>query len=210
MSYNDNSNKIGIQALQNAKNNINKKCKLGINYCLYNVQEWYELGHFYSSAINQWKALKKQHKGDKSAPAGTPVFFQGGKYGHIAIATGTGENIISTDYPNKAYVCNTTISAIEKGWGYAYLGWSENMCDNKTIYTKPKTITPAKTTTQTYKTYTAKTKTKMFKKPSTKSPALKNGKKIYRKKGYKITAKPYNREWLLTSKKHYYLTKRFK
>ena len=203
----DNINKKGVSALKRAKSQVGKKCLLGVNYCLYNVQEWFKSPHIYPSAISQWNNIDKKykHKNDKTAPNGTPVFFKGGKYGHIAIATGVNQNIVSTDFPNKSYVNITTIDKLCKGWGYEYLGWTETISINTFIYTKK-----SATVSSSYKTYEAKAKTKVFEKPNTKYPLIKNRKKIWRKKCYKIKAKVYSANWLITNKGNYYLKKRFK
>jgi surface antigen len=204
MSIN-NINKIGMDALKNAKACVNKKCKLGVGYCLYNVQEWYKSPHVYASAISQWNNIpaSKKHINDKLPPNGVPVFFKGGNFGHIAVATGTKQNIVTTDYPNKGYVNISTIDKICSAWGYTYLGWSEIISKDTDIYTKAKVIID-------YKTYKCTTKTKVFKTADLKNPLIKNGKKIYRKIGYKITAYLYNKNWLKTKAGNYYYKKRFK
>jgi hypothetical protein len=202
-----NINNLGISALKRAKAQVSKKCKLGINYCLYNVQEWYKTEHVYSSAKSQWDniAENKKHRGDKNPPNGVPVFFLGGAFGHIAIATGTNQNVVSTDLPNKGYIGISTIEKVEKAWGYKYLGWSESISKNDICYTKA----PANTQL-IYKTYKAKIKTKVFIEPNLKKPLVKNGKKIFRDKGYKITATAFGTDWVKTLKGNFYYKKRFK
>jgi hypothetical protein len=205
-----NSNELGLKAIKRAKAQVNKKCKLGVNYCLYNVQEWFKCGHYFVSAIEQWNKTsnKNKVKNDRQAPKGTPVFFSGGKFGHIALATGTGENIVSTDFPNRAYIGITTISKLEKAWGYSYLGWTKTIGNNTLIYSTPKTTTTAPAVK--YETYIAIKMTKVFKEPSTKKPLIKNNKKIFRQKGYTIKAYAYSKNWLKTSKGNYYIKNRFK
>jgi hypothetical protein len=211
-----NDNEKGVSALKRAKAQVGKKCLLGINYCLYNVQEWFKSGHYWASAIEQWNKTKDTNKvkNDKKPPKGTPVFFEGGKYGHIAIATGTGENIVSTDYPNKGYIGITTISKLAKAWGYKYLGWTKTIGNNTTIYTAPKNNNNNNNNNTSpvvkLEKYICIKKTKMFKSPNTKSPLLKNGKKVFRDKGYTIKAYAYSKNWLKTNKGNYYIKKRFK
>ncbi|MFF1633981.1 hypothetical protein [Leifsonia sp. NPDC058248] len=72
-----------------------------------------------------WIYSKMQHPGDRTPPAGAPVYFSGSD-GHIAIATGQGDQVRSTEWP-WGHVGTTTISAIEKAWGRTYYGWTGDM-----------------------------------------------------------------------------------
>jgi hypothetical protein len=72
-----------------------------------------------------WIYSKMQHPGDRTPPAGAPVYFSGSD-GHIAIATGKGEEVRSTEWP-WGHVGTTTISAIEQAWGRTYYGWTGDM-----------------------------------------------------------------------------------
>ncbi|KAK3813029.1 MAG: hypothetical protein J3Q66DRAFT_412384 [Benniella sp.] len=79
----------------------------------------------FTSAWVHWQSTpaKYKHVGDRNAPAGALVFFQGGKYGHIAISTG-GANLISTDIGGAGTLTRSTIGTIEKKWGQKYVGWT--------------------------------------------------------------------------------------
>jgi hypothetical protein len=69
-----------------------------------------------------WIYSKMQHPGDRHPPAGAPVYFSGSD-GHIAIATGNGDQVRSTEWP-WGHVGTTSISAIEQAWGRTYYGWT--------------------------------------------------------------------------------------
>lgn len=85
-------------------------------------------GRSYSGFTSAWvhwndTPNKYKHKGDRNPPAGALVFFQGGKYGHIAISTG-GANLISTDIGGAGTLTRSTIGTIESKWGQKYVGWT--------------------------------------------------------------------------------------
>ncbi|KAF9954215.1 hypothetical protein BGZ72_004750 [Mortierella alpina] len=72
----------------------------------------------FTSAWVHWNQTpaRYKHVGSRNAPAGALVFFQGGKYGHIAISTG-GDKLISTDIGGAGTLTRSTIGAIESKWG---------------------------------------------------------------------------------------------
>jgi hypothetical protein len=72
-----------------------------------------------------WSYSKMQHPGDRTPPAGAPVYFSGSD-GHIAIATGNGDQVRSTEWP-WGHVGTSSISAIEQAWGRTYYGWTGDM-----------------------------------------------------------------------------------
>lgn len=55
-------------------------------------------------------------------PAGAPVFWSGGTYGHVALSLGNGY-VRSTDWPSKGYVGNVLITRLSSAWGKRYRGW---------------------------------------------------------------------------------------
>ena len=65
----------------------------------------------------------KNRRGDQSPPAGAPVYWAGGKHGHIAISMGNG-TVRSTDWPAKGQVGDVSIPRITSAWGITYRGWS--------------------------------------------------------------------------------------
>lgn len=72
-------------------------------------------------------ATQKVYAG--TPPAGAPVYFAGGKHGHIVISRGGG-GIRSTDWPRLGVLGNTTINDICRDWGIRYLGWSRSYANH--------------------------------------------------------------------------------
>lgn len=78
------------------------------------------------SAIAAWNNARYKHRSSPSSvPAGVPVFWSGGSYGHTALSTGGG-NVISTDYPVMGRVGRGTIAGISRDWNKHFLGWTED------------------------------------------------------------------------------------
>ncbi|KAF9114756.1 hypothetical protein BGW39_003262, partial [Mortierella sp. 14UC] len=73
----------------------------------------------FPSASVHWQSTptRYKHVGDRNAPAGALVFFQGGKDDYIAISTG-GLNLISTDIGGTGTLTRSTIGTIESKWGH--------------------------------------------------------------------------------------------
>ena len=94
-----------------------------VGMCLYYVQEWFGAPHRFPDAISQWHHTG-QHGG---TPAyGTPVFYAGGRHGHIAISIGDGK-IISTDAPSNGRVGVVDLHWPTRRWGHQYVGWGDTL-----------------------------------------------------------------------------------
>ena len=65
----------------------------------------------------------RQRRGGTNAPAGAPVYWGGGKHGHIALSVGGGK-VRSTDWPEKGKVGEVSIERMTKAWKLTYRGWS--------------------------------------------------------------------------------------
>lgn len=74
-----------------------------------------------------YAATQKETVGNP--PAGAPVYWSGGRYGHIAISLGNGY-VRSTDYPNKGQVGTVAIYLITRQWGLNYRGWSRSYANH--------------------------------------------------------------------------------
>ncbi len=68
-------------------------------------------------------ARAKSRRTDQNPPAGAPVYWAGGKHGHIAISVGGGV-VRSTDWPEKGRVGDVKIATMTSSWGITYRGWS--------------------------------------------------------------------------------------
>ena len=80
------------------------------------------------SAIKAWQKIPKAHKvaGGKpsDAPRGALIYFEGGKYGHVAVAIGkkTSNSCLSNDYVKRGAI-NRAPREFPR-WGIRYVGWS--------------------------------------------------------------------------------------
>lgn len=98
-------------------------CRVGM--CLWTVQEWFQAPHEFPSAIAQWEGARLKHPGDRNPPVGVPVFYSGGRSGHIAISTGHG--IRSTDATHPGQVSEVDIDWPQREWGHVYVGWAADL-----------------------------------------------------------------------------------
>lgn len=75
-------------------------------------------------ANHSWTyAQQKMYSG--TPPAGAPVYWRSGVYGHIALSLGGGY-CRSTDWPSKGSVGTVSIFRITSAWGMGYRGWSRD------------------------------------------------------------------------------------
>ena len=93
--------------------------------CLWECQEIYPTNHWYPSAWSQWQNAKKRHNG-KKAPVGAPMYYRGGKYGHVVLYVGDGM-VRSTDAGGSGKMATVPIEWFQRAWGYEYVGWSEDL-----------------------------------------------------------------------------------
>jgi hypothetical protein len=75
-------------------------------------------------AHEAWERAKNRHT-DMNAPAGAPVYWGGGKFGHIALSVGGGR-VRSTDWPDKGVVGEVSIERLTRAWNKPYRGWSSD------------------------------------------------------------------------------------
>lgn len=117
--------------MRNAKEAAAAFRKRQTNYvgkCLWHVQHCYRSPHMFPSAIMQWHNANRKHYGDRTPPIGAPVYFQGGRYGHIAIYIGGGR-VRSTDVGGAGRMGTCSIDWFRTHWGYTYLGWSGDIAE---------------------------------------------------------------------------------
>jgi len=81
-----------------------------------------------ADAEDMWKAAILPHAGDRTPPAGVPVYYGGGSQdnGHAAVSLGGGM-IRSTDARGAGRVGTVSIDFPTREWGMPYLGWSEDL-----------------------------------------------------------------------------------
>jgi hypothetical protein len=73
-------------------------------------------------AHEAWQRATDRHT-DRDAPAGAPVYWGGGTFGHIALSVGGG-SVRSTDWPEKGRVGEVSIDRLTRAWNKPYRGWS--------------------------------------------------------------------------------------
>jgi hypothetical protein len=93
--------------------------------CLKYTRTWLEIGSGAPDAITAWRNAKVKHPG-ASPPAGAPIFYEGGQYGHAALSLGGGK-IRTTDAPGSGSVSTQNLDWPTDHWGYDYLGWTEDV-----------------------------------------------------------------------------------
>lgn len=96
-------------------------------YCLKVCRQAWDLPPDEPSAIEEWHSIpaKYRHKVRWSViPVGMPVFFEGGKHGHVAIASALPGFVWTTDAPKVDRIGLVHISYFRRKWGYRYLGYS--------------------------------------------------------------------------------------
>lgn len=81
------------------------------------------------SANAAWEASRgRQGPREGVPPAGAPVWFSGGRYGHVALSVGGGR-VRSTDWPGAGQVGEVEISRIARAWAHPYRGWADHWAD---------------------------------------------------------------------------------
>lgn len=106
-----------------------------VGYCLAECQAIYRSGHRYPSAIAQWNASNRKHRGDRTPPVGAPVFWRGGRYGHIGIYVGNGM-VRSTDAAGAGRMGTVPLDWFKRHWGYDYLGWTGDIAGRPIVMSK--------------------------------------------------------------------------
>lgn len=72
--------------------------------------------------------LAARHDGDRTPPAGVPLYWEGGSNdnGHRAVSLGDGK-IASTDAPTSGKVGVVDLDWVTRNWGLRYVGWTETI-----------------------------------------------------------------------------------
>lgn len=118
-----------LEAVQEARSEVTKNTapppRLWYGLCLVFVRSMHDVPSLFGSAKAAWTHAGHQHT-SKNPPAGAPVYWSGGTYGHIALSTGNGR-CISTDIRRKGRPNEVDINTIRHDWGLRYLGWTEDL-----------------------------------------------------------------------------------
>lgn len=129
------ANKTGQNAIAWAMARLGDGGWLGL--CQKFVRMSLGAGPGFPSAIAAWNGAKGRHgiSNSSAVPAGVPVYWGGGAFGHVALSTGGG-GIISTDFPTSNKIGKGTIAGLTAKWHKPLLGWTEDI-NGKKIYGLP-------------------------------------------------------------------------
>lgn len=96
--------------------------------CQSHCRQAYGVRAWAASAIIAWRLIPDAHKhkggSPEDAPRGALLYYEGGQYGHVAIATGikTDDKCLSNDYVERGKIDYAPRSFAR--WGLRYVGWS--------------------------------------------------------------------------------------
>lgn len=109
-------------------------------FCLKTCRIAWGLAPDEPSAIKEWNSInpKNKRKNPNNAPVGAPHFWEGGKFGHVALQSRFKGYVWTTDVP-KGKIGLVHLSLIEEMWGYKYLGWSAEL-QNKVLPLNTETV----------------------------------------------------------------------
>ena len=111
-----------------SRNQIKDPTQDWTGLCQSHCRQAYGVPAWAGSAIIAWRAIPaaQKHPGIKpsSAPRGSLLYYDIGKFGHVAIAIGkrTNASCLSNDYVRQGMI--DACSRDFPRWGATYLGWS--------------------------------------------------------------------------------------
>lgn len=106
-------------------------------WCLLSVRTWLGIPSRHRSAIAAWNATPPDQRHTRGVPpAGAPVFWAIGKFGHVALSAGSGR-VISTDIKRGGKADLVDLDLIAARWGARYLGWTESLNGHRVPLARP-------------------------------------------------------------------------
>lgn len=97
------------------------------NQCLKAVRTWLGIPFLFGSAIVAWSHVPVGDRfGGHHPPAGYPMFWRVGSFGHVALSAGGGK-CYSTDIKRRGRVDLVPMSLIHDRWGAHYLGFTTQL-----------------------------------------------------------------------------------
>jgi hypothetical protein len=133
--------RVGSAALNYARLQHVSRRRNWTALCLMFVRECFNAPAGVPSAEAAYNMSKYRHT-SWPPPAGVPVYWTNGRFGHVVLSAGDGW-CWSTDFARTGYVDKVRINAITNGWGQRYRGWSEDI-NGVRVYEKPKAVTKPK------------------------------------------------------------------
>jgi hypothetical protein len=121
----------GMQAFAHMHQWMLQHKNIEIGRCHATCQNAWGLPVKYMSAIDAWNHVPKAHRHTdmSKCPIGSPVFFSGGLYGHVAMQSDRVGVLISTDAPSAGYIGEVRTEYFTQKWGKELLGWASQYND---------------------------------------------------------------------------------
>ncbi|WP_433014092.1 hypothetical protein [Kribbella sp. CA-294648] len=118
--------RMGKAAVDFAAGQVANPSRNWTGICLIFVRNCFNVGPVNPDAHAGYRAAKFKHGSAGTPPLGVPVWWTGGRHGHVAISTGDG-NCFSSDIKRPGKIDKVPISLITRRWGMLYKGWTEDI-----------------------------------------------------------------------------------
>lgn len=125
-------------AMSWAANQVRGRSRDWHNDCLMFVRSCFNVGAHFPSAEKGWYGTRHRHT-SWPPPAGVPIWWTNGRYGHVALSAGNGL-CYSTDFLRHGSIDKVKIASVTAGWGQQYRGWSEDI-NGVRVHTKGEVYT---------------------------------------------------------------------
>lgn len=116
----------GTAAVQFAKDQVSDPSQDWTAFCLKFVRRCFNVGPNFASAEAGWHGAEFKHSTSSTPPLGVPVWWTNGRFGHVVISAGDGW-CYTNDFLRTGKIDKVKITAITRGWGHHYRGWSEDV-----------------------------------------------------------------------------------
>lgn len=103
--------------------------------CLRFVRTCFGVAPRWPYATEAYRSTTKRMGTAGTPPAWVPIWWAGGRYGHVALSAGGGY-CWSNDILRPGKIDKVTIPTITRGWGMAYQGWTEDI-NGVDVYVEP-------------------------------------------------------------------------
>ncbi len=94
--------------------------------CLKFVRRCWGVAALYPSAEKGWLGTRHREGTSSTPPAGAPVWWTNGRYGHVALSAGAGY-CWSNDVVAYGRIHKVPIDRITRQWGHRYRGWTRDI-----------------------------------------------------------------------------------
>lgn len=130
--------RTGPDAIEHGRRQIDAPTRSWDRLCLMFVRTCFGVAARHPDAITAWEHA--EHKTGRTPveeiPAGVPVWWRGGTWGHVALSVGDGY-CLSNDILRRGDIDLVRIDLITERWGFAFLGWSTDI-NGRIVYEAPR------------------------------------------------------------------------